>query len=266
MADGPDVHQTSPIGLVALSAASPMSGGSFDLLKYKLVVFDLDGTLYRQAPVRRAMLFELLRQGGVPGRYARIKILHHFRKIREALADEGPADFHEPLFSRLANKTGYPKPFLIELVEEWMEQRPLVHLKAAIVPGARDVIKMLRHNDITVAVWSDYPVEAKLKSLDINVDHTLAATDADVNSLKPDPTGLHLAMKRTGVAPKATLMVGDRLSRDGAAATAAGVDFLLRNDKAPHKLTERQFYVRDYRALSSLNVQSADGALAVQNC
>lgn len=240
--------------------------GLIDPLSYKLVVFDLDGTLYRQAPVRRAMLMELLRDGAEPGRFARFKILYHFRKIREDLADETPADFEEPLFSRLASKTGRPKPFLDGLVEEWMETRPLVHLRAAAVPGARDFIKTLRRHGVAVAVWSDYPVQAKLQALDIDVDHMLSASDENVNALKPDPTGLHRAMEIAGVEPTATLMVGDRLSRDGAAAAAAHVDFLLRHDKTPRDLGDRQFHIRDFSVFERLDPQAAEGGLAVQNC
>jgi FMN phosphatase YigB (HAD superfamily) len=239
-----------------------VSGAPIDLLRYKLVVFDLDGTLYRQAPVRRAMFLDLLRHGGAPGRYQRFKVLHHFRKIREGQAHEVVGDFEADSFRRLAARTGYDEPFLVALVKEWMEQRPLIHLKAAMVAGAGDVIAMLRRQGVTVAVWSDYPVEAKLKTLGIAVDHMLSASDKDIMALKPDPSGLRLAMDRAGVAPDATLMVGDRLSRDGAAATAANVDFLLRSDKAPADLSERQSHVRDYRAFLSHDSQLADGALA----
>jgi len=245
---------------------SDVSRGTIDPLSYKLVVFDLDGTLYRQAPVRRAMLMDLLRDGAEPGRFTRFKILYHFRKIREDLADETPLDFEEPLFSRLASKTGRPKPFLASLVEEWMETRPLVHLRAAAVPGARDFINTLRGHGVAVAVWSDYPVQAKLQALNITVDHMLSASDKNINALKPNPTGLHRAMEIAGVEPAATLMVGDRLSRDGAAAAAADVDFLLRHDKTPRDLRDRQFHVRDFNVFQHLNLQSAEGGLAVQNC
>lgn len=237
-----------------------------DPLRYELVVFDLDGTLYRQAPVRRAMLMELLRDGGEPGRLARFKILYHFRKIREDLGDGAPLDFEEPLYSRLTAKTGRPKPFLASLVEEWMERRPLVHLRAAVIPGARDFIETLRRHGVAVAVWSDYPVQAKLQALDMRVDHMLSASDENVNALKPDPTGLHRAMEIAGVEPAATLMVGDRLSRDGAAAAAAHVDFLLRHDKTPRDLEDRQFHVRDFSVFQHLDPQSTEGGLAVQNC
>jgi HAD superfamily hydrolase (TIGR01549 family) len=208
------------------------------------------------------MFLDLLRHSGAPGRYQRFKILHHYRKIREDLASESLADFEEEAWSRLVARTGYDEPFLTNLVREWMEERPLKHLKAAVVAGARDVIAMLRGQGIAVAVWSDYPVEAKLKALDVAADHMLSASDDDIKALKPNPTGLRLAMERAGVKRGKTLMVGDRLSRDGAAAAAVSVDFLLRSDKMPGPLSERQFYVRDYRAFLSGDPQITDDALA----
>jgi FMN phosphatase YigB (HAD superfamily) len=63
---------------------------------------------------------------------------------------------------------------------------------------------------------------------------------------------LHEAMARAGVSAAHTLMVGDRMTHDGAAATAAGVDFMLRANKAPHHLGPRQFHLRDYRPLLAM--------------
>lgn len=249
-----------------MSKASRSDQEPVDLFGYKLVVFDLDGTLYRQGPVRRAMFMDLLRNGGVPGRYQRFRILHHYRKIREDLAVEAPRDFEAACFARLAERTGYTTPFLTNLVKEWMEERPLIHLKAAMVAGAREIVAMLRRQGVAVAVWSDYPVDAKLETLGISADYRLSASDDEIKALKPDPTGLRLAMERAGVGPCATLMVGDRLSRDGAAAAAAGVDFLLRHDKTPGKLSERQFHVRDYCGFLPGEAQLADGGLAAQDC
>ena len=152
------------------------------------------------------------------------------------------------------------------MVEEWIETRPLVYLRAAAVPGVQDFIKTLRRHGVAIAVWSDYPVQAKLQALDIDVDHILSACDENINALKPNPTGLYRAMEIAGVKSATTLMVGDRLSRDGAAAAAAHVDFLLRHDKTPRDLKDRQFHIRDFNVFRRLDPQSAESGLAVQNC
>jgi|TARA_R110002020_G_scaffold47754_13_gene136249 HAD superfamily hydrolase (TIGR01549 family) len=216
---------------------------------YRLVVFDLDGTLYRQGPVRRAMLGELLYSGGAPGRLARLRLLRRFRALREELALAQVPDFDSALFAQLARETGRPEAELRKLVRHWMEERPLRHLAPARVAGAAALFDRLRDRGVVLAVWSDYPVAGKLAALGLAADHLLAATDAEVGALKPDPKGLHAVMARTGIAARDTLMVGDRMTHDGAAAAAAGVDFLLRAKKPPQGLGPGQFYLRDYRPL-----------------
>ena len=207
-----------------------------DLRRYRLVVFDLDGTLYHQGPVRRAMLSELLlspRGADGSGRLGRLSVLRRFRQMREEFARTAPKDYETPLFSRLSEVTGLEVPTLRRLVREWMEERPLRRVRTARVRGASDLFDALRGHGIQIAIWSDYPVPDKLAALDLRADHAVSASDPDVAALKPNPAGLRWLLERTGIAPEDTLMVGDRDSHDGAASRAAGVDFLLRARRGP---------------------------------
>lgn len=237
------------------AAAAGEEPGLPDVLGYRLVVFDLDGTLYRQGPVRRGMLAEILAAppeagpGRPLGRLARLSLLRRFRRLREEISLSAPEGFDAALFARLARETGRGEPELRALAHDWMERRPLPRLMAARVPGAAELIAALRARGRAVAVWSDYPVTDKLAALGIEADHHLWAGDPGLGALKPDPAGLRLAMARAGAAPEETLMVGDRLSHDGAAAKAAGVDFLLRADRRPRRSGPRQHHLRDFRAL-----------------
>lgn len=199
----------------------------------RLAVFDLDGTLYRQGPVRRAMLRDLLLTGGAPGRLARLAVLRRFRILREELSQSAPRGFDAALFLRLAAETGRTEAELRQLVEEWMERRPLTYLRPARVAGAAELLEALRRRGIATAVWSDYPVREKLAALELSVDHVVSAGDADIDALKPDPAGLRFLLERVACRPEEALMVGDRLTHDGAAAQALGVPFLLRAARAP---------------------------------
>ncbi len=201
--------------------------------RYRLVVFDLDGTLYRQGPVRRRMALELLAAGGAGGRLTRLRVLRRYRALREHYAETTPRGFGRRLFAQLAAETGRDEGWLEALVEEWMERRPLRWLAGARVEGAAELFAALRTRGARVAVWSDYPVRDKLAALGLAADHMVSACDPGLDALKPDPAGLRLAMEAAGVGPGETLMVGDRQSRDGAAAAALGVDFLLRADAPP---------------------------------
>ena len=228
-----------------------------DLSRYRLVVFDLDGTLYRQGPVRRGMLMELMSTGGRPGRVTRLRILGRFRQLREEAALSAPHDFEARVFTRLAAETGRGEAELRDLVSEWMERRPLRRLLPARVEGTPELFDRVRGQGAAVAVWSDYPVADKLASLGLSADDQVWAGCPSVNALKPDPAGLFLLMERSNARPRDTLMVGDRLSRDGAAAKAASVDFLLRLDRRPARLMPGQYHVRDFRRIAALRASTA---------
>lgn len=222
-----------------------------DLSAYDLVVFDLDGTLYRQRPVRAAMMQNLLLQGGSPGRWTRLRILRRFRQLRERFALTAPREFDGALFDQLAAETGVEAADLRALVTEWMERRPLPLLLKARVPGAAALFDALRARGTTIAVWSDYPVPDKLSALGLQASHMIWPGHGGLDALKPDPAGLSILMSQTGCGRDRTLMVGDRRSHDGAAADAAGIDFLLRADRRPSASGRRHFYVRDFRAAAA---------------
>lgn len=195
----------------------------------RLVVFDLDGTLYRQGPVRQrmalALMADLLRSRDA----RRLRALRDFRARREAMA--GARDFEDRLYSETARACAMPETALRALVADWIETRPLAHLRAARIAGAGALFARLRGAGVRVAVWSDYPVPRKLEALGLAADTTLDAAGA--GALKPDPAGLRLLLRQAGCGPDAALMVGDRLDRDGAAARALGVAFLLRATRGP---------------------------------
>ena len=211
----------------------------------RLVVFDVDGTLYRQGPVRRAMLGELLSDGPLRARPRRLLALRTFRRLREG-AGASPRGFSGPLFERFCAETGLDDDAARRLVAEWMEERPLRHLPRAIVPGAGALFAALRARGVAVGAWSDYPARAKLDALGLRADHVACATDPDLDTLKPDPAGLFRVMAAAGCAPEETLMIGDRPDRDGEAARAAGARFCLRAARGPEG-TPR---VRDFLGLA----------------
>lgn len=214
----------------------------------RLVVFDVDGTLYRQAPVRLRMAAKLAATpaegpatGGL-GRLARLRALRLFRELHE---DAGQPDraksgasgasggFDASLFARFAQEANLSEAAARRLVDDWMIERPLPYLAGAVVPGTHAVFSGLRRAGIAIGVWSDYPATAKLSAMGLAADHVVCATDADIDTLKPNPKGLRTLAARAGVAPQDVLMVGDRVSRDGAAAAAFGASFLLRAARGP---------------------------------
>lgn len=187
-----------------------------------LVVFDVDGTLYDAARLRQAMLGMLLAHAWQARSLHTLRVLRTFRQVREALAEEGAADFLTLQYVRTAQGTGWEAQAVRELVQAWMERRPLPLLRACRRPHVQDVFAALRGAGKAVWAWSDYPAADKLRSLDLHVDGTVSATDAEIARLKPDPRGLLAILERTGAPAARTLMIGDRVERDAEAARRAG--------------------------------------------
>lgn len=198
----------------------------------EFVVFDVDGTLYDQPRVRRAMARALVLHGLRHRSLRHVAALSAYRRTREAAGDqEIEGDFEEVVLEITARAAKYDRNSLNELVGEWMERRPLPHVAKARAHGVEHLFSALRSTGRAIGVWSDYPAVEKLAALGLSAEFVASATDPDIRRLKPGPDGLIDLMRRAKVRPGATLMIGDRFDRDGIAAARAGTKFLLRSKK-----------------------------------
>ncbi|MBX9634847.1 MAG: HAD family hydrolase [Magnetospirillum sp.] len=193
------------------------------------VVFDVDGTLYRQGPLRLRMAAELaLAIAANPWRWRVAQMLSAYRKAVEGLAGVAAPDGLEAARLTLASaRCGAPPKLIAEMVEEWMGRRPLRHLPACRRDGTVEFFAQLRMRGLRLGALSEYPATAKLSALGLVVDIAAHAADPAINCGKPDPVGLEWVCRSLGTAPGRCLMIGDRDDRDGAMARAAGARFLL---------------------------------------
>lgn len=208
-----------------------MQGQVFDWPAIRLVVFDVDGTLYRQAPLRRRMALALLGHVATSGDVRLLRLLGDYRRERERLADAEVADFDAPLAATIAARNGVTPAKVTALVADWIETRPLPHLRPHLVPGTAALFDALRRSGRTIGVLSDYPARAKIAAMGLDADIIAAAADPGIGIMKPHPRGLQFVMAAAGATPETTLMIGDRPERDGAAAQRAGVPVLIRSTK-----------------------------------
>jgi len=65
----------------------------------------------------------------------------------------------------------------------------------------------------------------------LTADHVVFAGDEGIGLLKPHPRGLEFLMAAAGVEPHETVVVGDRVDRDGLAAQRAGAQALIRSSR-----------------------------------
>lgn len=206
------------------------------LLNWKeidLVVFDVDGTLYDQRRLRLAMLRQLLAATWQTRSLDTLRTLRTFRQVREALGDRPEPDFIRLQYARTAAQHHKTEGEVRALTHEWMERQPLRFLAGCRYPHVDALFAGLRSAGKQIAVFSDYPAIDKLAALGLQAAPVVCATDADVARLKPDPAGLLAILRRTGVEASRALMIGDRIDRDGVAASRAGMRALIRASK-PH--------------------------------
>lgn len=227
-----------PVDVREVALSSPEYWQGIDL-----VVFDVDGTLYNQSRLRKLMALEML-SSAVRHRTTReIRIVSAYRRLREQLGDENLSGFETALMNRTVAATGYDLGVVTKAIFEWIDRRPLRHLGSCRFAGLGEVFEDLRRHGKQIGVWSDYPVAAKLEALGLRAHFEVCAGEQDVDALKPNPKGLLTLMKRAGASPDQTLMIGDRIDRDGMAATRANTRALIKAGK--HK--EGCLYFRNYR-------------------
>lgn len=195
----------------------------------RVVVFDVDGTLYDQRPLRRAMAREILLYClARPWKLSVVRTIHEFRKGREQLAEEESAFVSRAQYERPASRLGVSPAAVETVVEEWMFERPLRHLRACRYGGVAQVFSQLKESGRTVAALSDYPASEKLRVLELETDLVVTAMDPEVDRLKPHPAGLLRIIELARAEPAGVLLIGDRDERDGESARRAGCPVLLK--------------------------------------
>lgn len=210
-----------------------MTGGpavpeSFDWSAIDLVVFDVDGTLYRQSGMRRAMARDLALHCLRRRSLTPLRVLRAYRARRETLGAAGAEDFEARAREAAAQAAAASPEAVAAIVAQWMDTHPLRYLDRLRYGHVAALFETLRRSGRRIGVLSDFPAAQKMAALGLRADIVVAATDAEVMRCKPHPRGLEVVMRRAGAAPSATLMIGDRWERDGLAAQAAGTRFLLR--------------------------------------
>ncbi|MFN8065271.1 MAG: HAD family hydrolase [Vicinamibacterales bacterium] len=194
----------------------------------RAVLFDLDGTLYHQRPVRAWMAAELGRFVATDPRrgWRTAQVLRAYRRAQESLRHSSPALYEAATQLDLAaSRSGVPRQDVARIVDEWMFERPLKYLARYKASGLADVLRGLEQRGLRLGVLSDYEATRKLRALGIErcFSQVLCAADADVRALKPSPRGFLVACERWQLLPEQVVMVGDRADADAAGATAAGM-------------------------------------------
>jgi HAD superfamily hydrolase (TIGR01509 family) len=200
--------------------------------RIKAAIFDVDGTLYDQSPLRRAMAGRLVRAHVLHPRrgYRVARTLAAYRRAQEDLrGGAASGDLRRAQVARAAAAVGIDQATAEQIVTEWIDRAPLELLARCARPGVDAALRSLRERGVRLAVLSDYPAADKLDALGLaeHFELVLSADDPAIGAFKPDPRGLEVTLARLGVDASEAFYVGDRADVDAVAAIAAGLPCVL---------------------------------------
>ena len=200
-----------------------------DYSKIKLVIFDVDGTLYNQKKMRIYMFIEIVLFLIMnPRKYNEIKVLKEFREQREIQSNKNITNLKNSQYEWAAQKLKVEPLYVKKIVDEWIFKRPLKYLVKCRCDGVRMLFQKLKNQGIKIAIYSDYPSKKKIQVLGLSADLIVSSIDKNIDRFKPDPKAVLYILKKLRVnKPENCLFVGDRYDKDQACAENASVASLI---------------------------------------
>ena len=217
-----------------------MSTAGRPIDEYSGYIVDMDGTLYRQKPVRWSMLFRLLSYFLLhPLQIKELYAILIYRRIRERNAFADEADFEEKQIEYVSKHCRIEKDRFKAAQDRWMNKVPLECISRNRDEGLIGFLKSRISEKATVIVYSDYPVKDKLKAVGLKPDLCFYSGDPEIACMKPDPKGLKNIIRISGIPAEDILYIGDRYEKDGKCAESCHMDYLILKHKFNHKAQSR---------------------------
>jgi len=216
---------------------------------YQIYIFDLDGTLYDQPRLRKTMVLRLLSYYAChPFSLKELFLLQEFRKVKdrwtiktedlgdETNSDSGIGSVDYSICKHISEAKGISAEKITGIVKKWIYDNPVSALADARDDELVDIINRIRKSGKKVLVWSDYPVEDKLKALNVVTDHNYSSAEDIIGQLKPSAKGLEVIAQDFHADASSMIMIGDRMEKDGMAAKSFGCDYII----LPRKIKNRK--------------------------
>lgn len=201
------------------------------------IIFDVDGTLYFQKPVRFAMLKSLLKYYLLrPWKWKQLYGIYLFRRFRETEQCRNMP--YDGQLALVGSKAGLTKSELGKIIRYWMFEYPLFLIEEYRDRELLSFLHRIQKDGKKIIIYSDYPPEEKLKCLGVEADYIFYPGMGGIMGLKPSLESMRHIMNTVGFLPESFLYIGDRADRDGKSAELAGIPFWLVHNR---KISFRNF-------------------------
>jgi phosphoglycolate phosphatase/putative hydrolase of the HAD superfamily len=198
--------------------------------KKKLVIFDVDGTLYSERLMRVLMMRELCTELLTkPSQWTVLQQVRIFRHVHEELAGTESSGLFARQVELTSHRLGIETSTVQRTVNEWMFFRPLRHLARCRFTDLPAFITALENSGTAVAFLSDYPCTEKIQALGLDARNAFWTDHPAIGASKPSPNTLTRVASQMGFETAASLLIGDRDDRDGEAARRAGMEYLIKS-------------------------------------
>lgn len=213
-------------GMTPAECRMEREGAGMDRTAAKCAIFDVDGTLYFQRPVRKGMA---LRLAGYflthPWRWKELLGIYYFRKLRETEAGRTAA--LEEQIRGAARRAGVKQEERLKrAIQRWMFEEPLSLIRRHANEPLLRLLREMRAAGTRVIIYSDYAPEQKLEALGVSADAVYYPGRGGIEELKPSRRAMETILKTERVNPEHCVFFGDRPERDGKSAALAGIRFL----------------------------------------
>jgi HAD superfamily hydrolase (TIGR01549 family) len=186
----------------------------------KAFIVDVDGTLYNQHKLRRAMFFKMV------GYYA-----IHFWKIKELLGIflfrkyryKYKSASNDGIIDMIADYLHMSQDRLRNVRYYWMDIAPL-----SVMPKYKydNLLDWLTVHNAKIYIYSDYEPTKKLNVLQLQYEKAFFPDGKTITSVKPDINVISYIINEISIPKEQILYIGDDDTKDGESAKLVGIDYI----------------------------------------
>ncbi|MGD9940982.1 MAG: HAD family hydrolase [Clostridia bacterium] len=220
------------------------------------VGFDIDGTLYPASALYLRMLPASLRHLRLLKAFSRVR--HELRELNPTLEwhHSNPPDiekFHRFQAELTARHLGWDAEKAYRVINDFFYDKSAACFdRIPLFPHVFETLDLLRSQGLKLGALSDFPLERKLKLMNLRSRFDTALTSEETGLVKPDRASFDLMAKRLGVRNDQVLYVGNSEAYDVTGARAAGMQTALITRSAKAKsLSKADFVFQDFRDLGT---------------